>query len=206
MTRFTVVLLALGLVVGGGSRAQAGVIRNGGFEEGDFVGAGGSLSPIPEWGGLETFSTDDSDFPHGGFGAHSGNAYVAFGAIGGLDAIEQAISTISGQMYQLDYWFASDGLFTNEFKVTWNSHVLFDETNILAHDYQHYTFLVTGGAGTTSLLSFAGRDDDGYLSLDDVSLTAVPSTVPEPGSLTIFVIAAATVLGYRRIKTMKAVR
>lgn len=193
-----IVLLALCLLTGGASLAQAGLIRNASFEDGDILGSGGSLSPIPEWGGLETFATDDSDFPHGGFGAYSGFAYAAFGAIGGLDSIEQTIDTNPGQVYQLEYRFASDGNALNEFLVTWNGTVLFNEIDILAHDYQQYTFAVTGSAGTTGLLLFAGRDDAGYLSLDDVSLTALPATVPEPGSSTVLVIAAATLLGWQR--------
>lgn len=204
MPRMVIVLAALGIMGGGAIPALAGVIQNGGFEEGDIPENGGSLSPIPNWGGNETFATDDSDFPHGGFGPHIPSlAYAAFGAIGELDSISQIIGTNVGQVYELEYWFASDGN-TNEFKVTWDNTVLFDETNIHQHGYQHYSFFVTGTGGNT--LAFAGRDDGdsgnpenfGYLSLDDVSLTAVPDTaaVPEPGSLAIFAIGAVTMLGW----------
>ena len=193
-----IVLLTLSLLTGVGSSSQAGLIRNASFEDGDIFGSGGSLSPIPEWGGLETFATDDSDFPHGGFGAHNGSAYAAFGAIGGLDSIEQIIATNPGQVYQLEYWIASDGKVLNEFLVTWNGAVLVNEIDIPAHDYQRFTFSLTGSPGTTSRLLFAGRNDAGYLSLDDVSLTASPAAVPEPGSLTVLVIAVATELVWRQ--------
>jgi hypothetical protein len=174
----------------GASPTLAALVVNGGFEDGDIAGAGGSLSPIPNWGGIETFVTDDSDFPHGGFGAHSGAAYAAFGAIGELDSISQVITAAPGQ-YLLTYWLASDGLAPNQFQVLWDSTVLFDQIDIAAQPYQQFTFLVTGTGSNT--LTFSGQNDLGYLSLDDVELT--PSVVPEPASLWLFSLASAGVVG-----------
>jgi hypothetical protein len=186
MQRHVIIFVVLSVITGSVSASRADLIQNGGFEEGDFASNFGNVSPIPSWGGSQTFATDDSDFPHGGFGPLGGAAYAAFGAQGGLDSISQMITTNPGQGYFVDYWFASDGSLHNEFQVSWNNTVLFDQTDIPQHGYQEYSFLVQGFESNT--LTFAGQDDLGYLSLDDVRVDAAP----EPGSLTLLGLGLAS--------------
>ena len=190
MQRHVIILVVLNLIAGSVSASRADLIQNGGFEEGDFASNSGNISPIPSWGGSQTFATDDSDFPHGGFGPHGGAAYAAFGAIGELDSISQVVTTNPGQSYILDYWFASDGILDatdhNWFQVSWNNTVLFDQSDIAQHGYWEYSFLVRGFE--SNLLTFAGQDDLGYLSLDDVRVDAAP----EPGSLTLLGLGLAS--------------
>jgi len=66
--------------------------------------------------------------------------------------------------------------------------------NIPAQGYVEYTFQVTATGASTNL-TFFERDDNGFLSLDDVSATA--NAVPEPSSFTLFVLGMAGIVGYR---------
>lgn len=166
--------------------AHAGLAINGGFETGDFYG----------WTvndpSADTFVTSASVTP--GYGPHSGDYFAAMGAIGQLGSISQNLNTTAGTTYTLDYFLASDGLTPNEFKVVWGGTTLFDQVNIPAQDYVEYTFQVTATGASTNL-TFYEQNDNGFLSLDDVSVNAA-AVVPEPTSMIPLGIGMATLIGY----------
>src|SRR5436190_87107 len=78
----------------------------------------------------------------------------------------------------------------NEFRVDWNGKTLFDQTDMPKQGYAAYSFPVQA-TGPSSTLTFYGRNDPGYLSLDDVSVSSgaappvppAPPAAPEPSSL-----------------------
>src|SRR5207248_2263255 len=156
----------------------------------------------------------DSKFNLGGFGAHSGNSYAALGAVNQLGTVTQVLTTKSGQVYTLDFFLASDGFTPSEFRADWNGTTVFDQTNIPRMGYTEFKIpvLATGAASTLTLFQ---RNDPGYLSLDDVSVTAgavvfngggdVTST-PEPGSLTLLAIGCLGVGGVTRLRNRRSSR
>jgi hypothetical protein len=179
--RSAVTLFAL--ILGASAPATGGnIVVNGGFETGDF--SGWTLND-PSVG---TFVTS----AFGGYVPHGGDYFAALGASGQLGMISQNLNTSAGTTYTLDYFLASDGFTPNEFEVVWGGTTLFDQVNIPAQNYVEYTFQVTATGASTNL-TFYEQNDNGFLSLDDVSV----NTVPEPASLTLFVLGMAAFVGYR---------
>jgi PEP-CTERM motif len=196
MNRIKTVVLSLVLILSVISSANAGMIINGGFETGDFSG----WHVNDPSGG--TFVT--GAFP--GYSPHGGDEFAALGATGQLGSISQTLNTTAGTTYILDYFLASDGLTPNEFKVVWGGTTLFDQVNIPAQGYVEYTFQVTAASALTNL-TFFERNDNGFLSLDDVSANLLhppPSvSIPEPSSLTLLGMGITVLLGYRMRRRKK---
>jgi hypothetical protein len=156
--------------------AHAGVnyVQNGGFETGDFTG----WTP-PNDGGLSfVYGTDAL------YGPHSGSYEALLGSFGADGTLSQTISDTDDQYLMLTYWLASDGNTPNDFSALWNGNVINGSaiTDDLA-GYTKYTFDVIATGSDT--LAFDERNDNGWLSLDDVSVTRVP----EPGALAMFLMA-----------------
>jgi hypothetical protein len=172
-SRVLALTLATLTIFGGRALAQ-NLVSNGDFELGDFtdwVGTGGTiLNNIP----LDPFN----------YGLPVNGTYAAgFGALT-ADDISQDIATVAGQDYLFTFQFASDGdgIGFNSFQVNWDSDLLYYQTSIpdtLGFITQSY--YVTA-ATTLTKIRFTGSNPDGfYLTLDDVSVTAIP----EPSSTAI---------------------
>lgn len=112
-----------------------------------------------------------------GYTAHSGTHYVMFGSDVPVNGgIYQDVTTTPGDTYQLSYFMASDGDLPNEFKVSENTTVLSDLTDIPKQNWTQYTFDFQASTTSTELL-FGGSDNTGWLALDDITLydvTAAP--------------------------------
>jgi PEP-CTERM motif len=178
--------MIVGAVVLSSTWAQADLVTNGGFETGDFSG----------W----TLTNDTNSFvftsdPGTTYVPHSGNYEALLGAYGSDGTLSQTISDIAGQMLVLTYWLASDGNTPNDFSALWNGRVITGSalTNIGLSGYTEYSFdvLATG----SDELAFNERNDYGFLSLDDVSLNALP----EPGTLSLLGLGLVA-MGVRRRK------
>ena len=114
---------------------------------------------------------------------HSGVFAAALGAIGGLNFLSQTFATTSGTSYNISLWLASDGLTPNEFDAEWNGTQLFGQTDIDQFEYQELTLTATGTGGNDTL-TISSRNDDGFLNLDDVCVSAGScAAVPEPAGL-----------------------
>ena len=148
----------------------------------------------------------DNIVVNGGFGPHSGTAYAALGATKKLGSVSQTLVTAPGQAYTLDFFLASDGFTPNHFRVDWNGSTVFKQNNIPRQDYVEITLPVTAtGASTT--LTFFDRNDPGFLSLDDVSVTPGTNGIasaPEPGSISLLLLGAVGLGGYARWRQRRA--
>ena len=186
--RARLVLIVLAVLIAGVGQVKAGgnLIVNGGFETGDFTG----------WAVTHNGSTmvEADGFVYGGmtYHSHTGNYFAALGSNNILDTLSQTLTTDAGQSYTISLWLASDGRTANEFKVIWDGTTLSDQTNIPAQGYVEQTYTVQGTGSDT--FTVAAGDVPGYLSLDDVSVIA--ASVPEPTSLTLLALGAASLAGY----------
>jgi hypothetical protein len=189
-------VLAVGL--GFTSPAPADLIINGGFESGSLT---------PGWTGGNSVSSS------GAFGipSHSGNFYLAFGAVGGDDRTSQTVTDVVGQVYDLRFFYFRDGSTPSDLNVYFDAgpvftglHPVYSEVNSPAHPYVQHDILVTGTGQDT--VTFGARNDPAFDGLDDVSLVAQASAVPEPAGLTLLGLSIAAAAGYqwRKRRSRKA--
>jgi hypothetical protein len=149
------------------------LLTNCGFETGDFTG----------WtvvdGTDETFVAG----PTMGVGVNSGNFFAALGAVGADGSLSQTLGTVPGQTYNFGFWLASDGDLQNDFTAMWDATSVLSLTSIPATPYTFFSFSETAAAASTTI-TFLGRNDAGFLGLDDVSVVgpAPAATAPEPGT------------------------
>ncbi|WPB58944.1 PEP-CTERM sorting domain-containing protein [Xylophilus sp. GOD-11R] len=144
------------------THAAVELVRNGGFESGNFTG----------W---TQFGDRDSTFVS--------LANVAFlGAVGTTGGIFQKIATIPGQTYRFGFLLENQGGTPNSFDFAWNGISYLKTGDSDYFESRSYAFT---GVATSRLteLRFTVRHDPGYYMMDDVSVTVLTSPVPEPDVL-----------------------
>ena len=145
-----------------GCPAKANLIRNGGFETGDFTG----------WT-CTTAKTGSNLFVVAGE-AHSGTYAASFGAyLADLDAMSQTFATIPGTLYHLSFWLKNSPFQNEEFRVTFDGLIVLDLVNFEELPYTQFNFTCLATANLMTL-EFAGRNGPSFTYLDDVSVTAMP--------------------------------
>jgi hypothetical protein len=170
---FIVAVLASATV----SAHAANLVTNPGFETGTFSG----------WMFDPTFMAIDMSIPHSG-------TYDALLASGGADLqLQQTITTVPGQLYNVSFWLDNAGGTPNDFSASFAGVTFFSTTNASAFPYTLETGTVTA-TGTSSLLSFSMRQDPAFWNLDDVSVIAVP----EPSTWAILATGSIALLLFRR--------
>lgn len=160
--------------------ADVNLVQNPGFETGNLTGWTGPADGTVYVGGSQTAE-----------GVHSGTYAAFFFEDGSLSGISQVIATAPGQAYTFSFWFASDGDTPNEFQAYFGGTEVFDAVNAPASGYTLESFTVTASSAS-STIALDGRDDNGFLALDDVSVVAAPAAVPEPATLALL---GGTLLG-----------
>ena len=138
------------------------LVLNGGFETGDFTSWNLSGNTT------NTYVSGSPTF------VHSGNYAARLGPVGSLGYLSETVPTIPGEPYMLSFWLENpDGGLPNEFSLSWNGNVIYDQTNLPAFTWTNLQFAVQA-TGSSSVVQFGARNDPQYFDLDDVSLTGTP--------------------------------
>ena len=147
------------------------LLLNGGFETGDFTSWTLSASTNLTGNGTNMYVTSNPQF------VESGNYAARLGPIGSLNYLSQTVPTKPGQTYLLSFWVENPGGGTpNEFEVSWNGSILYDQVNLPSFGWTNMQFTVTA-SGTSAVLQFGVRDDPQYFDLDNVNVMANPIPV-----------------------------
>lgn len=172
----------LALAVGS---AKANLIVNGDFETGGFSGwtlSGNTSEAADTFVGIDTVNG----------GTHSAD----LGAEGGLGYLEQKVAVTPGDTYFLSFDLQNDGGTPNQFQLEVDGNLKFILVDAGAFGYGTHT-LKFKSTGSTADIKFGFQNDWAYYHLDNVSL------VPEPASLAVVGLAAATgLLTARRRRAM----
>jgi PEP-CTERM motif len=150
--------------------SSVNLVSNGGFEAStDLAGSGWTI------GGAFIAEGFDYNIDTSPADAHTGSNSFAGGAIGDVGTLSQTLATTAGQSYNIHFSLANLSGFADgtEFDVLWNGVSVFSMTDILLSGYQDFVIdpLATG---SSTVLTFAMRDDSFFLNLDDVRVSAVP--------------------------------
>jgi len=177
--------------------APVNLIQNGDFETGDLSAwaASGHVNAATGYGGVDYFGAGPFD------GGALGSWAAAFNAGDRTPnaVISQTFTTIVGQLYELsfDYGVTWGGNQSLTVSVAGDSHVA--STTNTGFDHFSFSFVATSDSTT---LSFSDSPNNYTISqdglIDNVSVTAVAATVPEPASLALVGLALASVAGARR--------
>lgn len=138
------------------------------------------------------------------------------------NSISQTLGTVAGQTYDFSFWVAETSLSPNELVINWDGRAvatILNPTNdtVCSFDSPTSTYtcgwiqLVVPNLTATSdftLLQIFGRQDQGYIMLDDFVVdnsVATESAVPEPASMMLLGSGlAALVARYRKRSTARA--
>ena len=170
------------------------LLTNGSFESGSFSGwtTGGNF--------------EDTEVVTGPFyqytGAEDGMYYAVLGPVGSDGTLSQSFSDHAGSQYTFSFWLAAVGDSPSDFSASWDGTQIYSATNPnTGGQWQQFSFTETGTGHDT--ISFAFRDDPGYIALDNVSVTQQSGTVPEPSSI---LLLASGVLGLGSVARRKLSR
>jgi len=135
-------------------RVPGNLVRNCGFETGDFTNWTRSGDP--------GFTTIDM------ISAHSGNFGLDTGPSGGLGYIAQNLATTPGTFYHVCYWIDNEGGPSNRFTASWEGNIIVDVS-----DQQRFTYrqdcLDVFACTDNAELKFGFLQEPSFFHFDDVS-------------------------------------
>lgn len=198
-TAFGILFGALCLLVSV-SQTRAGVcdsnplnlVKNCGFESGDFTGWNVSGNDVPgELGNL--YGVEGQD-PFDSISPTSGNDQAFFADIvGNATTISQTFTTFVGGVYGISFYLAQDTApgvgqgntaYNNAILASFGGVALLNQTNVPVENYTLYSYNVTA-TSTSSTLSLKLDNSLGEFLLDDVVVT------PEPSAWILMLVVAA---------------
>jgi len=176
----------LALAVATPAARAAELVANGGFETGDYTG----------------WSTQDAGFTsffpvNSGVGANGSAFYAVFGATGSVDdQIFQILPTIAGEQYEVSFYVRNTSSVASEHQfASWEGNSIFNEQPVAVRfEWAKITVNVTA-TQNGSELRLGGRDQQDIVRLDEVSV--IGAIAPEPASLGLLALGAATMLRRR---------
>ncbi len=149
------------------------LLQNGGFEYGSFAdwmvsGNQGNSHVVGNYNGIGGSLNS----------AHSGNYSALLGANDTVGYLSQTLSTIPGQSYLLSLFVNNSAVAnsSNEFAISWDGLVLFDQKGFAMSGWSNLQFVVWSTSDSTDL-EFSFINPTNYFIIDDVSLTNLPSTL-----------------------------
>lgn len=190
MKRTLLLFLAASTLSSVAHAAGLNLVTNGSFEQG--VGGIGSFM------GWQTVLGDAATFvdSNGQTGTHTGqasdglwSAYFGSTAASGGSSISQTLNTVANQSYLLTFDLANSNAGlppSNAFRASvGGGSPVFSVTNLAAQDYVHEQIAFVASSAST-VLFFSGYNDQDYLQLDNVAVTAVP----EPVSVSLLIVGS----------------
>lgn len=168
------------------------LLRNGGFEHGDFTGW--TLSGNTEYS--QVFNQ-----PYDGLAARHGADYALLGPQGADGVLSQSFADAAGAKLTISFWLASDGGTADDFTASYDGDALMRVADAGAFGWTRYAATVSATGLDT--LSFSFRDDQDYFALDTIRVryadaaTTRGQPIPEPPA-GLPVAAALALLACRR--------
>jgi hypothetical protein len=174
-------------------------VANCGFENANGGNLGAGVFPIPSWsGGFYDDGSGKVGVDAFASNPHSDLAEADFGAIGTTASITQTITTVAGATYNFDFWYAGSSFSPSSFEALFDGVSLFSIVDNPSFLYEFHHFVVTA-TGTSTAITFTGRDDPSGQSLDDVSVTPFVAAIPEPATMApTLALIGILVLGWNR--------
>lgn len=168
-------VLFMGLIV----VQSANLIQNGDFETGILA---------PHWTtplGTSNLGIISDTRCHGGLYC------VRFGSVGSSNSILQSVTAVRGTSYTLSFWIYSDGGLPNEFiaQAQFTNGPLVNQFTIInaapSNPFYFFSTIIVSPAGSIATniglnITFLGRNDPGYLVLDDVILEGIAGVAGDP--------------------------
>jgi len=133
---------------------------------------------------------DDGTYTY--YSPEDGDFFAAFGQVTTLAYLSQTLPTRSGEAYQLSFWLANlagqNGYTPNQFQVQWNTngsaaHTIFNQVDMGTFDWNNMVFTVVASTNITTL-RFGFRNDNGFFTLDNVTLTPLGAPAFQSASVT----------------------
>lgn len=161
------------LLVGIGAKAD-NLVTNPGFETSDFNGwTLSGTDSAPALNGI-FYGVDAADAHSGAFGAY-------FGPVGGVMTLSQNLTVMPNTDYTISFWLAqapaTPAPYINSLGVSFGGRPWITQTGVPQGMYTQYS-VVGFSPSSSATLQFSFRNDTGFFSLDDVSVSLTPA--PEP--------------------------